>query len=108
MHKGWLLPLALVLTCLQPLTSAVLTVTSTFSQRGVNGTITFTQASSDGPTVMDISLTGRHNTDSYTHMHKAALRVISAHFIHRRQIKLVVQNSITVTVACLWNFVPQH
>lgn len=61
MAKGWLLPLALVLLCIQPLlplTSAALTVTSTFNQSGVAGTIKFTQANAAAATIMDVSLTG--------------------------------------------------
>lgn len=61
MSKGLLLPLALLLVTIQPLlplTSAALTVTSTFNQSGVMGTVTFTQANPSAPTVMDISLTG--------------------------------------------------
>jgi hypothetical protein len=64
MSKGLLLPLAMVLVTIQPLlplTSAALTVTSTFNQSGVMGTIRFTQADSNAPTVMDISLTGTYN-----------------------------------------------
>ena len=61
MSKGLLLPLALVLVTIQPLlplTSAALTVTSTFNQSGVMGTIKFTQDNPSAPTMMDISLTG--------------------------------------------------
>ena len=64
MSKGLLLPLALVLVTVQPLlplTSAALTVTATFNQSGVMGTISFTQANANAPTVMDISLTGTTN-----------------------------------------------
>ena len=64
MSKGLLLPLALVLVTIQPLlplTSAALTVTSTFNQSGVMGTIKFTQANANAPTVMEISLTGTTN-----------------------------------------------
>ncbi len=61
MSKGLLLPLTVVLVTILPLTSAALTVTSTFNQSGVMGTIKFTQADSNAPTVMDISLTGTYN-----------------------------------------------
>ena len=60
-----LVSLALVLVTMQPLvplTSAALTVTSTFNQSGVMGTIRFTQANPTAPTVMDISLTGTCNS----------------------------------------------
>jgi hypothetical protein len=68
MSKGLLLPLGMVLVTIQPLlplTSAALTVTSTFNQSGVIGTINFTQADSNAPTVMDISLTGTYNNIPY-------------------------------------------
>ena len=58
-YNGFLPSVFLVAISLLPITSATLSVTASFNQSGINGTITFTQEAPDGNTTIDVSLTGK-------------------------------------------------
>ena len=58
--NGFLLSVISVVISLLPLsTSATLSVTATFNQSGISGTIRFTQETPDGNTTIDVNLTGK-------------------------------------------------
>ena len=58
-YNRFLLSVLLVSTFLLPFTSATLSVTASFNQSGISGTIRFTQEAPDGNTTIDVSLTGK-------------------------------------------------
>ena len=55
----FLLSVFLVVISLLPLTSATLSVTATFNQSGISGTISFTQEAPDEDTIINVDLTGK-------------------------------------------------
>lgn len=58
--NGFLLSVISVVISLLPLsTSAALSVTATFNQSGIGGTIRFTQETPDENTTIDVNLTGK-------------------------------------------------
>ena len=52
-----------VVISLLPLTSATLSITASFNQSGISGTITFTQQTPDGNTTIDVNLTGKEQRE---------------------------------------------